>query len=164
MLAGAGLGDDAAFAHPLGEQDLADAGIDLVRPGVVEVLPLEVDPSPAHRFGQPVGPPERARAADIIAQVALELGAEGLILARGAVGLLDLEDERHQGFGDEATAEGAEPSPRIGAAPERIHSLVHVSSLAWGLCLIAQTASPVTGLMTRGPMRGANNREPMISR
>ena len=43
MLAGAGLGDDARLAHAPGEQRLADAVVDLVGAGVVEVFALEVD-------------------------------------------------------------------------------------------------------------------------
>ena len=43
VLAGAGLGDDARLAHALGEQDLAEAVVDLVRAGVVQVLALEID-------------------------------------------------------------------------------------------------------------------------
>ena len=43
VLAGAGLGDDAGLAHALGEQDLAQAVVDLVAAGVVELVALEVD-------------------------------------------------------------------------------------------------------------------------
>ena len=46
VLAGAGLGDDAALAHALGQQGLAQSVVELVRPGVVEVLALEIDGSP----------------------------------------------------------------------------------------------------------------------
>ena len=43
VLAGAGLGDDARLAHAAGEQDLAEAIVDLVRAGVVQLVALEVD-------------------------------------------------------------------------------------------------------------------------
>jgi hypothetical protein len=43
MLASAGLGNDARLAHPDGEQNLADAVVDLVRAGVVELVALEPD-------------------------------------------------------------------------------------------------------------------------
>ena len=43
VLAGAGLGDHARLAHPLGEQRLAEDVADLVGAGVVEVLALEQD-------------------------------------------------------------------------------------------------------------------------
>ena len=44
VLAGAGLGDEALLAHALGQQRLAEHVVDLVRPGVVEVLALEQQP------------------------------------------------------------------------------------------------------------------------
>ena len=43
VLAGAGLGDHARLAHAPREQRLADAVVDLVRAGVVQVLALQVD-------------------------------------------------------------------------------------------------------------------------
>ena len=43
MLTGTGFGDDAGLAHAQGEQDLADAIVDLVRAGMVELVALEPD-------------------------------------------------------------------------------------------------------------------------
>jgi hypothetical protein len=43
VLARAGFGDDPRLAHALREQDLADAVVDLVRAGVVQLVALEVD-------------------------------------------------------------------------------------------------------------------------
>ncbi len=43
MLAGAGLGDDARFAHALDEQSLAHDVVGLVGAGVVQVFALDVD-------------------------------------------------------------------------------------------------------------------------
>ena len=43
MHAGAGLGDDAGLAHALGQHDLAEHVVHLVRAGVVELLALEID-------------------------------------------------------------------------------------------------------------------------
>ena len=61
--AGAGLGDDALLAHALGQQDLADAVVDLVRAGVVELFALEVDLRAAAVFGQALGEVQRRGAA-----------------------------------------------------------------------------------------------------
>jgi hypothetical protein len=55
MLAGAGFGDDARLAHPAGQQDLAQAVVDLVAAGVVELIALEVDFRPAQFLGQALG-------------------------------------------------------------------------------------------------------------
>ena len=46
VLAGAGLGDDAALAHATRQQRLADDVVDLVRAGVGQVLALGEDPDP----------------------------------------------------------------------------------------------------------------------
>ena len=62
VLAGAGLGDDPGLAHAPGEQDLAQAVVDLVRAGVVQLVALEVDLGAAEMLGQPLGEIERARA------------------------------------------------------------------------------------------------------
>ena len=43
VLPGAGLGDHALLAHALGEQQLAERVVDLVRAGMTEVLALEKD-------------------------------------------------------------------------------------------------------------------------
>jgi len=45
VLPGAGLGDDPGLAHAFGQQGLAEDVVDLVGPGVVEVLTLEVNPA-----------------------------------------------------------------------------------------------------------------------
>ena len=44
VLAGSGLGDEAALAHALGEERLTDHVVELVRARVGEVLPLEQQP------------------------------------------------------------------------------------------------------------------------
>jgi hypothetical protein len=52
VLSRAGLGDDLLLAHALGQQNLADGVVDLVRAEVVQILALEVDLGPAAAFGQ----------------------------------------------------------------------------------------------------------------
>ena len=76
MLAGAGLGDDAGLAHAAGQQDLAQAIVDLVRAGVIEVFALEIDFRAAQMRGQPLGEIERAFAADIMGQQARSVRPE----------------------------------------------------------------------------------------
>ena len=55
VLAGAGLGDDAALAHAARQQDLAQHVVDLVRAGVVELVALEIELGAAEMPGQPLG-------------------------------------------------------------------------------------------------------------
>jgi hypothetical protein len=68
MLAGAGFRDDPRLAHALGEQDLADAVVDLVRAGVVQLVALEIDLRAAQFFRQLLGEIQRAGPADIMLQ------------------------------------------------------------------------------------------------
>ena len=77
MLAGAGLGDDAGLAHAPGQQDLAHAIVDLMRAGVVQLVALQIDLGAAEMPGQPLGEEQRARPADIMLQVIVELLGEG---------------------------------------------------------------------------------------
>ncbi len=129
--AGAGLGDHARLAHALGQQDLAEHIVHLVRAGVVAVLALEIDLRAAEMRGEPLGEIERRRAADIVAQIAVHLLAERRIVLRLVVGLLQIEDQRHQGLGDEAAAIEAEMPALVRAGAEGIGLLnVHAGTLA----------------------------------
>ena len=113
--AGAGLGDDALLAHAPGQQDLADAVVDLVRAGVVQLLALQIDLRAAEVLGQALGVVQRTGTADV---VALEVG-EFFEERRIGLGLLVLGgqvvDQRHQGFGDELAAERAEQAALVRA-------------------------------------------------
>ncbi len=116
--AGAGLGDDAPLAHALGQEDLADAVVDLVRAGVVEVLTLEEDLRPAEVLGQALGEIQRAGAADVVALKVGQFVEERRII----LGLLvfggQRVDQRHQGFGDELAAEATEQAAIVRAVTQ----------------------------------------------
>ena len=84
VLAGAGFGDDARLAHAPGQHRLADAVVDLVRAGVVEVFALEVDLRAAEQLGPTLGVIDRARAADVMLEVVLEFGDELRVALSGA--------------------------------------------------------------------------------
>ncbi len=106
--AGAGLGDDALLAHALGQEDLADAVVDLVRAGVVQVFALQVDLRAAEVLGEALGVVQRAGAADVVALEVGQLLEKGRIVLGLFVFGGQLVDQRHQGFGDELAAEAAE--------------------------------------------------------
>ena len=119
MLAGAGLGDDAALAEPFGQQALAERVVDLVRAGVAEVLALEEDArAPAKRLRQAARLVERGGAADVVAEQRVEFGVEGGVLANEPVFGLQLIERRDQRLGHVAPAEPAEVAFGIGERGE----------------------------------------------
>jgi hypothetical protein len=80
--------------------------VDLVRAGVVQLVALEVDLRPAEMLGQPLGEIQRRGPAhimgvEIVSSSALKAGS---FFALGPF-LFQLEDQRHQRFGDETAAE-----------------------------------------------------------
>ena len=107
VLAGAGLGDESRLAHPPGEQRLAEDVVDLVRPGVVEVLPLEQQAQP-ELAAEVVALGEDRRPAGVVAQHGVELPAEPGVGPRLAERRLQLLARRHERLGDEPAAELAE--------------------------------------------------------
>ncbi len=105
VLTGPGLGDDARLAHPAREQNLPEAVVDLVRAGVIELFALEVDFGAAELGRHALGVIERARPAGVMQIEKLDLALKFGIGLRGIVSALEIEDQRHQSFGDEAAAE-----------------------------------------------------------
>ena len=118
MLAGAGLGDDALLAHAARDHDLAEHVVDLVRAGVVQLLALEIDFRAAEMLGQAFGEIKRRRPADIVLEIAVHLRLERRIGLGVGIGLFQIEDQRHQRFGDKASAENAEMPALVGAGAE----------------------------------------------
>src|SRR5690606_14532312 len=109
------------------EQDLAEAVVDLVRAGVVEVLALEIDLGAAEMAGQTLGEIELRRTAGIEGRELLELRPE-LRVGLGLVPVpFQIEDQRHQRLGDEAAAEKPEHALLVGSGAEGIwqNRLVH---------------------------------------
>ena len=120
VLAGAGLGDDAALVHPPRQQDLAQHVVDLVRAGVVELVALQIELGAAEMPGQPLGEIERARPPDIMFEVIVELGLKAGVGARRGIGRLDRQHQRHQGLGDIAPAIDAEMAALVGTAAKTV--------------------------------------------
>ena len=87
VLACSRLGDDLLFAHVLGQKPLAHAVVELVGPGVVEVLPLEIDLGPAQEIGQVLAVVDRRRPALKITADAAQFRDELGGLGDGVVGL-----------------------------------------------------------------------------
>jgi hypothetical protein len=133
VLARAGFRDDPGLAHAAGEDDLAQHVVDLVRAGVVQLVPLEVDLGTAQLFGQAFGEIERAGAADIIRPEIVHLVPEALVGLGVLVLRLKLQDQRHKRLGHEASAEIAEAALFIRAGHEAVENVVwHGSRLPQG--------------------------------
>lgn len=79
MLPGARLGDDPPLAHAEREQGLAKRVVDLVGPGMVKVLALQINPRSAAVLRQAVGEVQRRRPADIVLIQLVEFGLESRI-------------------------------------------------------------------------------------
>src|SRR4051812_32359670 len=141
VLARTGLGDDPPLAHASGDEDLAEHVVHLVGAGVVQLVALEVDLRAAEMLGQALGEVERARSADVMGQVGGHLGLEGRVGLGLAVGLLELEDQRHQRLGDETAAEDAEMPAFVRAGAEGVGlRLSGHATLSLGLSRPAQAA------------------------
>ena len=87
MLARARLGDQLLLAHVLGQQSLAHAVVQLVGPGVVQVLALEVDLRPPQQVGQVLAVVDRRGPALKVPADAPQLGDELGRLGDGVIGL-----------------------------------------------------------------------------
>ena len=72
VLAGTGLGYDAALAHVACNENLSNGIVDLVRAGVIEVFAFQIQPA-AVALTQPASVIEWTRPTDIIAQQGVEL-------------------------------------------------------------------------------------------
>ncbi len=108
------------LAHAPGEQRLADHVVDLVRAGVRQVLALEEHPH-AQPLGEPRALGDRRGAPAVVGQQVVELLVEGGIGPGLLEGLLEIEAGRHQGLGDEPSAEVTEAPVGTGLAHQTRH-------------------------------------------
>ena len=117
VLSRAGLRHHPALAHPHGQQRLSQGVVDLVGPGVRQVLALEEHAGAA----QPRGPPprlvQRRRPPDVAIEQDGEFLAEGGVGAGREIRRLQRRHRRDQGLGDESSAVGAEVPARVRVAP-----------------------------------------------
>ena len=147
VLAGAGLGDEAGLAHPLGQQRLAEDVVDLVRPGVVEVLALQQQPH-AQLTAEVVALGDDRRAPGVVAQDVVELPAEDRVGPRLAEGRLQLLARRHERLGHEAPAELAEAAGRRGLPHQALDATIGLRSLV----------APVVGQLVAADVRRRRRR------
>ena len=114
VLPGPRLRDDARLAHARRQHRLADGVVDFVRPGVVEILALEIDARPARVGRQPLRRIERRRSPDIAPELLLERGAKVRIPRHRLVEPRQLVERVHERLRHEAAAVVAETSQFVG--------------------------------------------------
>ena len=114
MLARAGLGDEAGFAHLFGQQGLSEHVVDLVRAGVVQVLALEVDLRAAEVPGHFFRVIQAAGPARVLIKQRGKLPVEFRVVLIVVICLFQFDDGVHQRFRDVLAAVDAEASAGIG--------------------------------------------------
>src|SRR5205814_3770546 len=100
-------------AHTSGQQRLADDVVDLVRPGVREILTLEQDAHP-QLLGKPLARGDGRGPPGVVAQDGGPLVAKGGVAPRAAKGFFQLHARGNQRLGDVPSSELAEPARGAG--------------------------------------------------
>ena len=114
VLSGPGFGNDPLFPQTLRQQDLADGVVDLVRAGVQQVFPLQINFRAAQFFRPALGEVEGGRSPDVVFEQVIEFALKLRVFPRGIVCGGQLLQGSHQGFRHEHAAEFAEVSGCIG--------------------------------------------------
>ena len=127
VLAGAGLSNDPGFAHPHGKQDLAEAIIDFVRAGMIELITLQINLRATKMLGQAFSKIKRARAANIMGPEIIHLRRKSRVFLCRAIFLLQVQNERHKRFGDIASAKLAKTAILIGPLVPRISQIHYIA-------------------------------------
>src|SRR5690242_14408642 len=98
MLSRTGFGDDPPLPHPLCQQRLTDAVVDLMGAGVQQVFTLEIDLCSAELLSETARVEKRSRPAGILFEQPLELSSKLFIASRLLVFALEFLECRHQRF------------------------------------------------------------------
>ena len=98
----------------LREQRLADAVVDLVGAGVIQILALEVDLRAAEALRPAPCMIDGARPSDVVLELIFEFGHEFGIVAVARVLVTQLIERADQRFGDEHPAVGTEVAAGVG--------------------------------------------------
>ena len=107
VLAGPCFRNNAALAHALGQQDLAQTVVDFVGAGVIQFVPFKINLRPAQIIGDAFGMPQRAGPPHIVTKQQAELALKLIIILDLRIGRIDLVNQRHQKLGNKLTAVGA---------------------------------------------------------
>ena len=110
MLSRPRLGDQAGLAHPLGQKGLSQHIVDLVGPGVVQILPLQIDLRPAQIFRHLFGKIQPGWSARVFIEKLGELPVESFVVLVVIVCRFQFNDRVHQRLGDILSPVDAEAS------------------------------------------------------
>ena len=86
------FGNEFLLAHEFRQQALAHAVVELVCPGMIEILSLEVDPASPGQFGKPLRKIHRGRTALVVLADGTQLGNELVGFRDQQIGLGDLPE------------------------------------------------------------------------
>ncbi len=114
VLARAGFGDHAAFAHPHGQQRLPHRVVDLMGARVVEVLAFQINLRTAALFAQPPRVIQRRRPADKRPQQGRQLLLKTIVRLRLGVFFGQFFQGPRERFGHKTAAELAKTAGRVG--------------------------------------------------
>ncbi|MNF91235.1 hypothetical protein D3C84_738290 [compost metagenome] len=130
VLTGAGLGDDLALAHALGEQGLTQHLVGLVGAAVQQVFTLEVKPG-LGSLGQIAGEGQGRRAPGILGQEFPKLGNEGRVILGIDEGLLQLEQGGDQDLGHIHATKFTKKRIEQGHGYLPLHSAIEIRYEPW---------------------------------
>ena len=100
MLAGSGFGDQTGFSHFFRQQRLAEHIVDLMGAGVIQILPLQIDPGAAQILGHAFGVIQPGGTARVFAQQFVQFLIEFRIIFVEFVGIFQFNNSVHQGLRD----------------------------------------------------------------
>ena len=136
------LGHDTTLSHAPGQQRLPQRVVDLMRAGMRQVLPLQIDLRAAQVGAQATGEGDGRRAPHVRPEEMIQLLLEGAALRGVPVCLFQLVQRGHQRLRHELAAIGAEPALRIRLSPGVDRGL----SLLRSQTFLSQCQSPVSAV------------------
>ena len=129
VLTSSGFSDDPRLAHAARQNDLTQHVVDLMCASVVQLVALHVDLRAPEFLSEALGKVERGRASNIVGPKMVHLVPECFVGLRVFVLSFQLENKRHQRFGDKAPAKITEPAIFVRACHKRIEKIVRHHSL-----------------------------------
>ena len=139
MLACAGFGDDTCLAHFPGKEDLAEAVIDLVGSGMIEIFPLEIDLRSSKVLGHLLRIVQKGRTVRVIIEKIVQLRRKLRVILVMIVSFLQVDQLIHQSFRHILPSELPESAIRVCHVLPPLVILIHSLTLSASLCFSVST-------------------------